>query len=311
MSALCNEQRLRLLTRTDIEQDVAAFLLDCRARRLSPRTVERYREELLPWTAWLRQQAVQSVYDLTPSHLRSYIEHLAETRNPGGQHIAFRVLRTFLRWYEREYEPRDWRNPISKVKAPKLGKDVLEPVPLADLKAMLGTCDTRSFRDCRDKAILLTLLDTGCRASEFIALDVGDLDLSTGAVRIRHGKGDKGRYAFVGAKTRQVITRYLRRRGDPAPSAPLWIGRTGDRLTYWGLRMILQRSAKAAGVPAPSLHSFRRAFALGALRAGVDLVSLQRLLGHSDLSVISRYLRQTQDDLRRAHEKAGPVDNLL
>ena len=304
-------QGLSILPQTGILQDVRAFLIDCEARRLSPTTVERYGRELRYFRIWAEGQKVTDPMAITPDLLRRYLLHLARVRNAGGQHIAFRVLRVFLRWYEREYEPRDWRNPISKVKAPKLGKDVLEPVPLADLKAMLGTCDTRSFRDCRDKAILLTLLDTGCRASEFIALDVGDLDLSTGAVRIRHGKGDKGRYVFVGAKTRQVITRYLRRRGDPAPSAPLWIGRTGDRLTYWGLRMILQRRAKAAGVPAPSLHSFRRAFALGALRAGVDLVSLQRLLGHSDLSVISRYLRQTQDDLQRAHEKAGPVDNLL
>lgn len=75
--------------------------------------------------------------------------------------------------------------------------------------------------------------------------------------------------------------------------------------------MLVQKRARVAGVQAPPLHAFRRAFAIGALRAGVDLVSLQRLLGHADLSVIRRYLAQTEEDLARAHAKGSPVDNLL
>lgn len=61
----------------------------------------------------------------------------------------------------------------------------------------------------------------------------------------------------------------------------------------------------------PSLHSLRRAFALTCLWSGMDMRSLQKLVGHGDLSVLRRYLQQTEADLRAAHEKAGPVDNLL
>ncbi|GAB4405088.1 MAG: hypothetical protein Kow00123_17150 [Anaerolineales bacterium] len=98
---------------------------------------------------------------------------------------------------------------------------------------------------------------------------------------------------------------------NDTPASPLWITRTGDRLTYWGLRQILRRRAERAGVPAPSPHDFRRAFALAALRNGVDLISLQRLLGHADLTVIRRYLAQTDGDLQAAHAKASPVDRML
>ena len=71
------------------------------------------------------------------------------------------------------------------------------------------------------------------------------------------------------------------------------------------------RAAKRAEVPVPSLHSFRRAFALACLRSGMDLISLQRLMGHADLTVLRRYLAQTVEDLGAAHEKHGPVDGLL
>ena len=173
---------------------------------------------------------------------------------------------------------------------------------------MLATCERRTFTGDRDRAAMLALLDTGARASEFTALDVGDVNQGTGAVLIRHGKGDKSRVTFLGAKARRELARYLRRRGEQSPSAPLWATKTGARLTYHGLRSVVQRRARAAGVRAPGLHDFRRAFALLALRGGVDLVSLQRLMGHSGLDVLRRYLAQTEADLRAAHAKGAPVD---
>ena len=164
----------------------------------------------------------------------------------------------------------------------------------------------------RDRAILLSLLDTGCRANEFVSLDVGDINLADGSVMVREGKGGKSRVAFLGTKSRKELMRYMRHRGDVGLGDPLWISvRGGRRLSYWGLRQIIRRRAEKAGVDAPMLHSFRRAFALLCLRNGADIYSLQKLMGHSDLTVLRRYLKQTEDDLREAHRKAGPVDNLL
>lgn len=170
-----------ILAHTAIMQDARAFLVDCQARRLAPSTVQRYGRELRLFRLWAEGQPVTAVQDITPDLLRRYLLHLAETRNPGGQHIAYRVLKTFLRWYEREHEPPDWKNPIAKVQAPKLPQDPLPPVPLADLRAMLATCERRTFAGDRDRAALLCLLDSGCRAGEFLALDIADVDLAGGS----------------------------------------------------------------------------------------------------------------------------------
>ena len=117
---------------------------------------------------------------------------------------------------------------------------------------------------------------------------------------------------MIGAKTRKALVSYLKHREACGDVAPLWVTRDGEtRLSYDGTRQVVRRCAKAAGVKEPSLHSFRRLFALTCLRNGVDVYSLQRLMGHSELSVLQRYLAQTEEDLRRAHEKGSPVDNLL
>ncbi len=290
-----------------------AFITDCQARRLSLHTIQRYQEELTALREWLESAGVKATLDIRPEHLRCYLIHLAEEhgRNAGGQHIAFRVMRTFLKWHEREYE--HWgQNPISKVRAPRLSKEPLPPVSLEHVQVMLATCKTRGFKDMRDKALIMMLLDTGARAAELLALNVDDVNLSTGATFIRCGKGSKSRVVYVGAKTRREIARYIRlHRHDLKQQPALWVGVRWERLTYAGLWRILERRAVLAGVPVPAPHSFRRAFAILSLRGGMDMESLRRLMGHSDLSIISRYLRQDQDDLRNAHAKTGPVDNLL
>jgi len=210
-----NKQLIRLLPKRRQHQflrDVAAFLIDRQAQGLSSRTLEFYRDELHYLADWLAHQDVTDTLAATPDHLRRYLLGLAERRNAGGVHAAYRAAKAFLRWYEAEYEPDGWRNPITKVKPPRLTSQPIEPVSVAHIAKMLATCH-KTYTGLRDRAILLALLDTGCRASEFLALDVSDVNLMSGAVIVRQGKGGKFRTVFLGVKTRREVVRYLRLRG--------------------------------------------------------------------------------------------------
>ena len=109
MSAPVSEQLTRLVPETGLLYSVKSFLLDGESRRLSPRRLSFYRDELRYFRQWVEAKGVQAVESLTPDLLRRYLLHLGETRNPGGQHAAYRTLRAFLRWYQREYEPEGWR----------------------------------------------------------------------------------------------------------------------------------------------------------------------------------------------------------
>jgi site-specific recombinase XerD len=307
------ERLLFILRQTDLARDVTAFVVDRQARGLSQRSVDYYSDELRYLCAYLEGRGVGRVQDVTADMLRQYLVELGQRRNPGGVHCAYRVAKTFLRWVWTEYELAP-ACPIVKVRAPKLPQEPLEPVPLPDLRKMLATCARGTFTGDRDRALLLALLDSGCRAGEFLALDVADVNLSTGSVIIRKGKGGKFRTAFLGARTRREVMRYLRHTvatsHHPGTGA-LWVTVQGGRLTLAGLRQVVRRRALAAGVAIPSLHSFRRAFALACLRGGMDVYSLQRLMGHAGLDVLRRYLRQTEQDLQQAHARSGPVDRLL
>jgi len=280
---------------------VHEFLVDREARQLSPRSVGFYRAEL---DYFLADTPATDISDLTPTAIRAYLSRLAGHRNPGGCSAAFRAIRAFMRWYAEEYDAPDVAAAIAKVRAPKVRSEPLEPVSMADLRKMIAGSNVR------DKAILMALLDTGARAAEFIAMNIEDLDLRSGAILILHGKGAKRRIVFLGKKALRATLRYLRVRPDAPSSAPLWATDEGGRMTYTGLRMLVKRRAIAAGVSVPALHSFRRAFALVSLRAGMDVYSLQRLMGHADLSMLRRYLAQTQQDLAEAHARAAPTDRL-
>lgn len=103
-------------------------------------------------------------------------------------------------------------------------------------------------------------------------IGLADVDAKTGMVQIRHGKGEKGRYVFMGPRTCKAVIRYTMGRTH-APGAALWLTERGTGLTLHGLRQILKRIDKLAGVEHCHPHTFRRAFALWSLSAGDEYLS--------------------------------------
>jgi len=214
--------------------DIASFLTDCQVRNLAPRTVAIYRRHLQDLGAWLGRPLSEATTD----DLRAYFLSLRERRNPGGQHQAFRVLRTFYRWLEAEGVLSS--NPMQRLKPPRVPEKVLEPVPLDTVLAMLKACEGKRLTDLRDKALLLALVDTGARATELLSVSLGDVDLTSGAILLRETKSKRPRVVFLGKRARKAVLIYLRARPPRPrgldPMAPLWASDEGSRLSYWGLR---------------------------------------------------------------------------
>jgi site-specific recombinase XerD len=289
---------------------VESFLIDRRSQGLSPDTIELYTKKLQYFLKYCERQALTQISQLTSDFIRRYLLELSETHNPGGVHACFRPLRTMLYWIEEEeIMPPGWKNPIRRVKAPKLPTDPIEPIQIEEVNLLLKTC-AGNYSGVRDKAMMLGLLDTGARAKEFLHINLEDVDLATGAVMIRQGKGRKPRMVFLGRKTIRAIRGYLRYRKDNHPA--LWVSTHGERMTYSALRCFLRRRAEQIGMKEiPTPHDFRRAFALVMLRNGVDIFALQKLMGHSDLQILRRYLAQTDQDIHTAHMRGSPVDSNL
>jgi integrase/recombinase XerC len=288
-----------------LSKDVDAFLLDRKAQKMTKGTLHFYREKLNLFIAYAIGQGVDTVTGITPDLIRSYMLNLEATgHNSGGVHCCYRALKTFLHWWEAENEPTDYKNPIRKVKAPKLDNEPQDPVEFSDVEKLLDTCEG-DFMGLRDRAIIQALLDTGARAGELTGFDLPDLDFGDSSLFIRKGKGRKARTVYIGKKTRRALRAWLRQRGSD-PGA-LFTTQEGERLTYWGLREIIRRRAKEAGIEQPGLHDFRRAFTLAQLRAGVDILTISRLLGHASTVLVSRYAKQKPQDLKDKYK--SPVDD--
>ncbi|MFC2064152.1 tyrosine-type recombinase/integrase [Chloroflexota bacterium] len=311
---------LKLDTRRTIEKTfvddylfswMEAFLIDRKANGVAPGTLRFYRIKLLMFIRFCETQAINQISQITPRFIRQFLLYLEEAgHNPGGKHAVFRALRAFFLWYEEEIDQKEWSNPIRKVKAPRVPVEPIEPVSIKTISNMIKVCKKGTFTGDRDTTMFQFLLDTGVRANELLDINIEDVDQPRGEVLIRRGKGSKPRTVYFGKQTRRSLRKYLNHRNDNCHA--LWIKhpRFGpDRLSYDGLREILKRRASSAKVEKPTPHDFRRAFALSMLRNGTDVFTLAKLMGHSGITVLQRYLMQTNFDTEIAHRRVGPVDN--
>lgn len=289
---------------------VEAFMFDRRAAGVRGSTLKFYQHKLQTFIDFLDQRELRYLEQLQPTDIREFLVSLEGTHTPGGIHAFYRCIRALLRWCEDEeiLPAGTWQNPIKRVKAPRVDIEPLQPIPLEDVRKVLDTCNTKQFTDLRDAAIFLCLLDSAVRASELLALNTDDVDLLSGSVLIRKSKSRKPRTTYIGKNARKALRAYLRARTDT--DAALFVNRTGERLEYDSLRQVLARRCKRAGIKVWLPHSWRRAAALSMLRAGVDVYTLQHIMGHSDLQVLQRYLKVDNNDAATAHARCSPGDRL-
>jgi site-specific recombinase XerD len=300
--------QLRVLSRPSTPLDLALdiFTTAKEAERCTPRTIENYRFTLARFRDWLAARGVQDPREIISHHIRLFLAELDKQGLSAGYiHIHARVIKTWVRFLHAEEIIAS--DPMHKVTMPRLDKTILPAFSTDDVKRLLDACENE-----RDRALVLCLLDSGCRAAEFVALTIADVDTKRGTVSVRQGKGRKDRVAFLGAKARKALLKYLLTRPDAEPAEPLFPSvRTGERLKPNGLLLLCRRLGSRAGVEHCHPHTFRRTFALWSLRAGMNIYALQQIMGHSDLEVLRKYLALVEEDLEDAHRKHGAVDNML
>ncbi len=181
------------------------------------------------------------------------------------------------------------------------------------MQALLRAIERSTWTGTRNWAMLLTFLDGMLRLSELINLELSDVNLPARSIRVRHGKGDRERVVFMGKRLTKALQEWLQVRGHFAGEDRLFIVRRGNKLDQRNVLRIFERlaaKAKIEGVRC-SPHTLRHTGATLFVKYGGDPFSLQRLLGHSDISTTMIYVHMAGTALREAHAKASPVDRLL
>ena len=159
------------------------------------------------------------------------------------------------------------------------------------------------------------MLDSGIRISELVGIELGDVNLAEGCIKIRRAKGNRERIVPIGSLVQKSLWKYLNHhRPQPLTEkiSRLFLSDDGLPLTKSGVQQMLRRKGKRAGIIGVrcSPHTFRHTFAKNYLLNGGDIFSLQKILGHSSLASVRTYLNLFAVDIKRQHQRFSPVDNM-
>jgi len=296
--------------REAMQEALESFFSRGRARNLSPRTLDFYRERLGCFARFLEGRGLEVAPEqVTADVIRDFLASECERTSAATANHGYVTLRAFFRFLLREDVLTE--NPMEKVEKVRVARKVVETFSVEQVEAMLAQCG-RSFNGARLRAVILTLLDCGLRVSELCGLTLDDVSWDEGTLRVM-GKGSKERVVPFGDAARQALMAYVSKRGSIPGEVALFVTVYGDRMNRHEVHRILRRAGAKAGLSGVrcSPHTFRHTFAVMYLRNGGDAFTLQKLLGHSDLAMTRRYCELSQTDTIAKHRQASPGDRFL
>ena len=278
-------------------------------RGLSENTLAAYRRDLSLYDEWLGEQTAESILTAGSSQIQSYLGlKLRQGASPRSSARFLSAARSFYRWALREGHIVE--DPTLRIESPKQGRPLPKSLSETDVERLLGAPDLELALEFRDRTMLEMLYACGLRVSELVGLQVEQVGINQGIVRVL-GKGGKERLVPMGEEALDWLTQYMR-----GPRIELLKGQSSNvlfpsnrsremtRQTFW---YRIKLYGERAGIQTHlSPHTLRHAFATHLLNHGADLRVVQMLLGHSDLSTTQIYTHVAKQRMQELHEHHHP-----
>ncbi len=274
-------------------------------RGLSRNTVEAYGSDVKDFLNFLKEKG-----DLTEETLKDYLYYIMKNLSISTALRRLSSIRSFLNYCFKRGIIRE--NPSALIDAPKRELKLPNFLTEEEVKRLLEDGpDTKKPLGIRDRAILELLYSSGLRISELISLDVPDVDLKRGILKVR-GKRGKIRYVPMNNLALFWLSKYLNEvRGrviKVKEKGALFLNRSGRRLTRQFVWQIIKKYGEKLGLDPSKLypHVLRHSFATHLLQRGADLRSIQLLLGHSSITTTEIYTHLNIKDLKDVHRRFHP-----
>ena len=291
------------------------FEFNCQCRKLSDKTIRNYGKLIGYLLDYLKEQhKVLCLEDVRPMYIKAYLMMLQE-RGAKPQYIndqlkAFKVLFRYL--YEEGYTDSILTERIKNVKQPKT---IIKTFTEQEVKKMTEYYSGHTFMEVRNRLMLMTFFDTGIRVSELIDLKLSQVK---DEYILIHGKGDKERVVPKSPLLNKWMFKYLSTRENffayRRVPENVFLSRNGRPMTTEAIHRVIKIAGKAVCVSRDirvSPHTCRHTFAQMQLKNGLDLYSLSRLMGHSNISITQRYLEGLRDfEVLNACKATGILMNL-
>lgn len=271
-------------------------------RGLSPNTLQAYRRDLCQFRDWLKKEFLQVDSALIGNYLATLREKGNKSRTLNRKLSVVRMFYKFL-----YTEGKTDHNPVEGVSSPRLGRKIPSFLSEKEVEVLLEAPSVDEQYGSRDRAILEVVYGAGLRISELVNLNLTDLNLKGGWVKVL-GKGSKERIVPLGREACRWVRIYLRkRRTETTDKLSLFCNRYGKRLSRQACWKIIKKYSQKAGITKKiSPHTLRHSFATHLLSRDADLRFVQELLGHTNISTTQIYTHITQERLKKVYKKYHP-----
>ena len=289
-----------------IEEAFDLFIRKCRIKNLTDNSIRSYEKKIIHFYEFI--DASTPIDSINSNTIDDYILFLREktAANDITINSYLRTVRAFLYYcmdcgYVRNF----------KISLPKAEKKIKETYSDEDLIKLLKRPDERrcSFSTYKTWVFENYLLGTGNRISTALEVQIGDIDFDNGLITLRRTKNRKQQIIPLSNKLATVLKEYLEVRGGEKEDY-LFCNEYGDKASERTYQQLVRRYNIKRNVNVTSCHAFRHTFAKKAIINGIDPFRLQKLLGHSDLTVTKEYIEMFGDDLQIDFDKFNPLDNL-
>lgn len=304
---------MRTRAAADLDTLAAAYVEHLRSRRYSASSIEKARVELGRLCHHLRDERITDARAVTEAHLATYARTLAElpTRaghplTPASRAAALSIVRRFFAWLEARAIV--LQNPARVLRLPRSTSLPRGILTIAQAGRLMSAPYPGSAIGVRDRAILELLYGAGLRLGEAARTDIADLDLRSGQLLVRNGKGRKDRIVPIGGAASIALDLYLTESRPElvrGADSALFLARTGARLSAISLRARILLAGRRLGLRLTP-HALRHTCATHLLRGGADLRHVQALLGHRRLTTTALYTRVAITDLRDVIARCHP-----
>ena len=277
-------------------------------RGLSDNSLQSYRHDLSNLHNHLAVRGKALIEATREDILAILAGEIKQGKSPRSLSRYLSAYRQFFRWLVREGKIDS--DPVALIESPKTGRGLPKALTEAQVESLLAAPDTGTALGLRDKAMLELMYATGLRVSELVGLELSNINLNQGVVRVI-GKGQKERLVPIGAEAHDSLNAYLSS-GRPellkgVQTDYLFVTTRKSGMTRQAFWYMVRRYADLCDVSRQlSPHMLRHSFATHLLNHGADLRVVQLLLGHSDLSTTQIYTHIAREGLKRMHEAHHP-----
>lgn len=294
------------------DQALKSFVLHNRARNLSPNSIAFYEYNLRYLQKVFQEQNISLAFQtITGKQIKYHFTGYMLDKGLASNTVNGR-LKSCKAFFSYLYEEKLMAHNIAEQFDLVIGeKKMIQTLTKEQVLHLLNQPDRNTFSGLRDYTLMMLLLETGMRIGECIALEVDDVNLKEGEVRIKLGKGRKGRRVPIQKTCIQILKNYLAERGELETKA-LFVNIGDNPVHRRTIQENIQEYGKTAKITSArvSPHTFRHTMAKFYVINGGDIFTLQQILGHSSLEMVRYYVELFSTDIHQQHQKYSPVENM-